>query len=335
MIKQAQELVERVRQDDMGKHDMTIPVQRIVVHRNGDVVFPELLDGVQGNFGHYGMTDHALGQLSTRLGIPTRYAKKCMETSPDLFAQHANYWIEREEWENKSWFVRGQGDMIRAFLSDRYTTLDNHFLVEMLNNVLGSGGLVDIKNLSIDPQYFNLRLVFPELSTNLGTAVTKDDVMVGVHITNSEVGSSSLRIDSCIFRLVCSNGLISRVGGESLMAQRHVHLTNNEMENRVAGAITEAVKLGDATIDRFARLQDIRVNDPMEEIKRLAKQEKYSDKFVDDLTQSYTIEKAITGNESAYELVNAFTRSAQNTPSFDRRLEVENFAGKLMDKFLK
>ena len=333
MIKQAQELVERVRQDDLGKHDMTIPVQRLVVHRNGDIVVPSILEGVQNP--RYGMTDHALGQLSTRLGIPTRYAKKCMETSPDLFAQHANFWIEREEWENKSWFVRGQGDMIRAFLSDRYTTLDNHFLVEMLQNVLGSGGIVDIKNLSLDPQYFNLRLVFPELSTNIGTVITKDDIMVGVHITNSEVGSSSLRIDSCLFRLVCSNGLISRVGGESLMQQRHVHLTNSEMENRVAGAITEAIRLGDSTIDSFAKLQDVKVNDPMEEIKRLAKSEKYSDKFVDDLSLSYSIEKGITGNESAYELVNAFTRSAQNMPTFDRRLEVEQFAGKLMERYLK
>ncbi len=334
MIKQAHELVERVRQDDLGKHDITVPVQRIVVADSGNFVVPSSIEGVHG-MGFYGMTDHALGQLSTRLGIPTRYAKKCMETEPELFAQHANYWIEREEWKDKSWFVRGQGDMIRAVLSDRYTTLDNHFLVEMLQNVLGSGGVVDIKNLSLDPQYFNLRLVFPDLSTNLGTVVTKDDVMVGVHITNSEVGSSSLRIDSCIFRLVCSNGLISRVGGESLMQQRHVHLTNSEMENRVAGAITEAIRVGDSTIDSFAKLQDVKVSDPMEEIKRLAKSEKYSDKFVDDLTRSFSIEKAITGNESAYELVNAFTRSAQNTPSFDRRLEVEQFAGKLMQRYLK
>lgn len=333
MIKQAHELLERVRQDDLGKHDITVPVQRLVVRDNGNIVLPSI-EGVQG-IGHYGLTDHALGQLSTRLGIPTRYAKKCMETEPELFAHHANYWIETPEWEEKSWFMRGQGDMIRGVLSDRYTTLDNHFVVEMLNNVLGDGGVVDIKNMSLDPQYFNLRLVFPDMNWNLGTSNTRDDVMVGVHITNSEVGSSSLRIDSCLFRLVCSNGMIARVGGESLMAQRHVHLTNSEMENRVAGAITEAIRLGDSTIDKFARLRDVKVSDPLEEIKRLAKQEKYSEKFTDNLLQSFTIEQSTTGNYSAYELVNAFTRSAQNMPTFDRRLEVEQYAGKLMDTLLK
>lgn len=334
MIKQINELKEKIHQDDIGKHDVTIPVRRIVVRDNGDIVLPSSFEGVQG-FGHYGMNEHALSQLSSRLGIPVRYAKKCMETDPKLFADHANFWIETPEWEDKSFFIRNRGDMTRAILSDRYSVLDNNFVVDTLESVLGAGGVVDVKNMSLDPQYFNLRLVFPDLTTNLGTVQSKDNIMVGVHVTNSEVGSSSLRIDSCLFRLVCSNGLIARVGGDSLMAQRHVHLTNREMENRVAKAITEAIKVGDTTVDNFARLQEVRVDDPLEEIKRLAKSEKYSDAFVDDLTNSYSTEKAITGNESAYEVVNAFTRSAQNMPSFERRLEVETFAGKIMERYLK
>lgn len=329
MIVGIEDLKNTVAEDDFGKVDFTVPTRDVIVMRNGALHIPK--DGIHP----FHMNDHALSQISSRLGIPTRYSKKCMEQEPELFADHANYWIQQEEWTDKKWFLRSKGEIMRAVLSDRYSTLDNGYLIETLETVLGSGETVDIKNLSIDPRYFNLRMVFNSMNVNLGTLQTPDNVMVGIHITNSEVGSSSLRIDSCLYRLVCSNGMISRVGGESMLAQRHANLTDSEMQNRVSKAIVEAVRVGDESIDKFGRLQEVKVDDPFEEIKRLAKAEKYSEKFVDHLKENYVTEKAITQDDNAFTLVNAFTRSAKSMPTFDRRVEVETFAGKLMDKYLK
>lgn len=329
MIKEFSAIKKRVLDDDIGKRDYTLKAQDVVVTQSGRIQF-----ATEDDILNLIPNDHALGQISSRLGIPTKYAKKCMEENPFLFADHANYWLNDDEIREKGLFIRTKGELVRAVLSDRYSTLDNHYVMSTLDTVLRDGEIVDVKNIDIDPRYFNLRLVFPRMTMNLGTAQHKDNVMVGIHVTNSEVGSSSLRIDSCLYRLVCSNGMIARVGGDSLMAQRHSNLTNSEMENRVSEAILKAVQLGDSTIDKFGRLQEIKVDDPMEKLKELAKSEKYSDKFVDSLQESYITEKAITRDDSAYTLVNAFTRSAQLMPSFDRRVEVETFAGEVMNRFL-
>ena len=331
-IKTLSEVVSQVKSSDVGKRDFTLPVQEIVVtSRTGRI---EIMDSL-GNLQHFNMNEHALGQLASRLGIPVNYARKCIEENPSLLAQHANHWINTEQFRDKQWFVRTQGEFARAFLTDKYSTLDNHYVVETLEGILGSSSEIDVKNLSIDPRYFNLRIIFKNLTSNIGTIQKPDNVMVGMHVSNSEVGSSSLRIDSCLFRLVCENGLISRVGGSSLLAQRHAHLTDDEMERRVANAITESVKVGDGAVEKFAKLREIKVADPLEEIKRLAQQEKYSNNFIDDLTMSYAIEKEFTRDDSAFTLVNAFTRSAQNKQAFDQRLEVETFAGRLMENYLK
>jgi hypothetical protein len=201
--------------------------------------------------------------------------------------------------------------------------------MDALGTNLMNGAIVDVKNFDLNSKYLNLRLMFPNLTHNIGTDIKKDDVMVGIHITNSEVGSSSLRIDSCLFRLVCSNGLIARVGGDSLMQQRHVHLTRGEMENRVADAISQALEAGDGIIEDFARTKEIRVPNVLKTLEKLSKGQKYSDAFTDTLRSSFNSEPG----DSAFHLVNAFTHASQTLP-FERRLEVETYAGKLMNDFL-
>lgn len=336
MKKQWENVFEAIKFDDVGKHDYTVPVENLLMNsqgRIGDIRY-EVGHTNQLGLDNGGLSpnEHALSQLASRLGIPSQYAKKCFEENPELLAVQTNYWITnmKEEDKAKEWFLRAKGDDLRAVLSDRYTQLDNKFVFEALGNSLSGGSIVDVKNFDLNSKYLNLRMVFPDLTANIGTSIKKDDVMVGVHITNSEVGSSSLRIDSCLYRLVCENGMIARVGGDSLMQQRHVHLTNSEMENRVADAIGKALKTGDDLIESFARTREIKVNDPIKVLENLAKQQKYSQAFTDELKSSFNSEPGKT----AFEVVNAFTHASKSLP-FERRLEVETFAGNLMQDYLK
>lgn len=323
--------------DDVGKVDWTAPISQIRMNGEGRIGLLGLTHGSeqQLGFSRAGVTpdEHALSQLSSRLGIPSRYAKKVMESEPKLLATHVNHWLERldEDTEgDKSWLLRGKRDSLRAVLTDKYTQLDNNFVFDALSNNLQGGDVVDVKNFDLSSKYMNFRMVFPDLKVNIGTSLKKDDVMVGIHVVNSEVGASSLRIESCLFRLVCTNGLIARVGGDSLMAQRHVHLTAGEMQNRVADAIDKALQVGDQLVDRFARSREINVKNPLATLEKLAKSQKYSNQFVDTLKSSFNSEPG----DSAFEIVNAFTHASQSLP-FDRRLEVETFAGKVLDDFLK
>lgn len=330
------EVQEQIKHDDQGKMDWTVPIENVRMNGQGIVGDNRFGVGItdQLGLGMNGLTpnEHALGQLASRVGIPARYAKKCYDQDPKLLAGHFNYWTEQlveDSEKDKQWFLRGKGDELRAVLSDRYSQLDNSFVFEALGHSLHNGSMVDVKNFDLNSKYLNFRVVFPDLSANVGTSINRDDVMVGIHVTNSEVGSSSLRIDSCLFRLVCSNGMIARVGGDSLMQQRHVHLTRQEMENRVADAIGQAMKVGDGLIEKFARTREVTVSNPMKVLEDLAKKQKYSEQFTDTLKSSFNSEPG----ESAFHIVNAFTHASKSLP-FDRRVEVETFAGKVMDNFL-
>jgi Domain of unknown function (DUF932) len=336
-MKQAwQEVANKIDFDDQGKKDWTVPVSQVRMNNMGVIGLRNHDKGTPGQIGinHLGMMpdDHALGQLASRVGIPVRYARKCAEEDGKLLANHFNYWMDQMEEDqegDKQWLLRGKQDTLRGVLTDKYSQLDNNFVFKGLGYALQNGDVVDVKNFDLNSKYMNFRAVFPELSVNIGTDLKKDDVMVGIHVTNSEVGASSLRIESCLFRLVCSNGLVARVGGQALMQQRHVHLTTYEMQNRVADAIDKALQAGDQIIDRFARTKEIQVPNPLKTLENLAKKQKYSDKFTDTLKNSFNSEPG----DSAFHVVNAMTHASQTLP-FENRLEVETFAGKVMDDFL-
>lgn len=326
MKKQWQEVQTRILADDVGKQDFVLPLKDIKLTR-GTVTSVTDMD-----FPYLSPDDHALGQLSSRVGIPVRYARKCMESNKSMLDSHFNYWINKldEDTEGaKSWLLRAKRDTLRGVLTDKYSQLDNEFVFDALGVALQKGEIVDVKNFDLTSKLLNFRVVFPDLTMNIGTLQKPDNVMVGIHIVNSEVGASSLRIESCLFRQVCTNGLVVKVGDGALMQQRHVHLTTKEMENRVVDAIDKALQAGDSLIDKFARTRDIKVANPISRLEKLAKNQKYSNKFTDTLKNSFNSEPG----DTAFHIINAFTHASQTLP-FENRLEVETFAGNVMESFL-
>jgi Domain of unknown function (DUF932) len=338
---QWEELRGKIALDDEGKVDWTVPIKDVRMNRNG-VIGDKRFDA--GSLSQIGASkrgvvpnDHAQGQLFSRVGIPAQYGKRCYEEdNKNLIASQFNYWMENAEKigkdveEDKSWLLRGKNDSLRGVLSDKYTQLDNSFVFDALGMALDSGDAVQTSNFFLEDKYLNMRLVFPDLTHNIGTMQKPDDVMVGVHITNSEVGASSLRIDACLFRLVCSNGMIARVGGDSLMMQRHIHLSVNEMQSRVSEAIGKAMQVGDKVVEDFARSREVKIESPLELLKKLAEKQKYSEKFTRQLETSFHEEPG----DTAFHVVNALTHASQTLP-FERRLEVETYAGKWMQDTLK
>lgn len=322
------QVAEKIREDDFGKADITVPTTNLNMTTHGR--FGNTFDG-------FLMPDeHALGQIASRLGIPTKYARKMMEHSPELLAENVNHWLWKmnvEAEREKKWLLRTKGEGLRAVLTDKYTELDNHFVFNLLSNALENGEVVDIKNFDLNSKYLNFRAVFPDLKADIGSVFQKDEVMVGIHVTNSEVGASSLRIHACLWRQICSNGMIAPVGGSEsggLLIQRHAGLTTREMQGRVIDAINESMLAGDGLIEQFARTKDIKIEKPMDVLKKLAQDKKYTNKFTDDLISSYHTEP----DASAFGIVNAMTRASQTLP-FEQRLEVETDAGKVMNNFLK
>lgn len=350
------EIREEIERDDVGKHDLTVPIEQLRMNEAGQLFNLELSRIPQPQSPNFStgfriarntealtLNDHALGQLFGRVGIPAQYGRKVMNAEPSMIADHVNYWIEADKLPNmeshrdREWLIRAKGTMGRAILTDKYTQLDNNFAFGALGSVLNEDDSVKLQGFMLDDRYLNARMTFPSMKVNLGTIQKPDWVFVGIHFRNSEVGCSSVAIDACLWRQVCTNGMIVRVKSKegddrfsSFLQQRHSRISQNELQNRVSDAISKAVNAGDGAIESFAKSREVKVKSPLDLIKELAKKEKYSQAFTDSVQNSFMSEP----EETAYGVINAFTHAAQKLP-IEQRLDVESFAGKFMQEQTK
>lgn len=319
------EVQERVENDDKHKEDVYTPLSRIMMNSKSGLINL----GASGK--DYGVNEFAFGQFCARLGIPANYGRKCYELGQEnnLFALQFNTWMrELERKDNKTMLCRTKGNGIRAFLTDKYSILDNSFVINTLDECLMSQNAenaVNIRDAYISDKSFHLRMTFPDLTQNFGTKRNPDLVTGGVHIVNSEVGYSMLTIESIIYRLVCSNGLIVAVGGERILAQRHLYLKQDEIQARFIESLNEAIVQANSSLKFLAKSREIKVENPIDLIKKLAEENKYSQDFSDAILNSWNTNPG----DTAYEIINAFTESAKLLP-FEKRVDVEKFAGDLM-----
>ena len=192
------------RVDNMSKHcfDQTINVP--------DIRFDDL-ETVRIDGSAHRMRTLAQRSICYRLAIPHHYLKKCPS---DVQAYNLNHWIEKEKVEKL--FFRFNGDDVRSIFSMRYVPVDNF---EVMTQLDGMGYSPDTEvQCHLDNEFMLLNI--PNENKEL-TIKAKDKLRPGISIRNSEVGLSSLAISAFILRLICTNGLVSKVdiGGS---ACRHI-----------------------------------------------------------------------------------------------------------------
>ncbi len=335
---------DRVRLDDSGKWDVR-PARKELSLRGGQVCLPPAYE--DDCPAALSLTPWAMGQLCARLGIPTPYFKRC---PPCLRDSQANHWLryapaqggEEDEdagpfqepdephlaagWDD-TWLLRGRKDRLRGILSSRYAALDNAQLLDALRPLLlDRQERLEVKDFALSEESLHLRLVDPQLARE----VLKDDrLMVGFHVSNSEVGRHSVRVDALVWRLVCSNGLIRLVNGRSLFRQRHVALDQERFAQALRGAIAEAALEGAGLLERLAWATKEPVLDVPAAIERLGAQWRLSERTRELVTASL-LSEAPSQQETVYGLVNAFTSAAHHL-SPEERYRVETLAGRLAE----
>lgn len=282
-------------------------------------------------------TDWALGQLANKAGVPVKYLRKC---TPDLQAVNVNHWLQQFDREKfNPWLVRtytGQSNgIVRGLMSEKYSPFDDHEIMAILNEFLGSGNQdVEVKWWHRDDKGFHLRLVFNDLTTTVGTLSDgKPDIhKVGLHIENSEVGAKSIKITPLIWRQICSNGMMGWGRNEDMeiFTQRHIYLKPHEMYGRVAEAIGNALKVGDQVIDKLLQAKETPIENPLDVIKKLSEKNKYSKEVTEKIQGAFMMEE---GNNAFY-VVQAFTRACQDLKA-DNRVGIETDASKMLDDLLK
>jgi hypothetical protein len=231
---------------------------------------------------------------------------------------------------------------LRAFLSRRYRPLDNYELAEAVLPQLERPG-VRVVSARITDTHFYLQATSDRVTAEVRRG---DIVQAGVVIANSEVGASSLRISPMVYRLICTNGLIS--GSE--LRQHHVGRGIDPGEDgasefyrdETCRAVDRAfwlkvVDTVDAAMNEalFGQLVDklrVAAGEPLD-AKPSEIVEVVTRRFgLTEAEQDSVLQQLALGADwTRYGVVNAVTRIAEDSATYDRAVELERIGGEVLD----
>src|SRR5262249_604455 len=143
---------------------------------------------------------------------------------------------------NGSYFLRGKGDWIRAFLSAEYVAYNNSEIAQTAESLLRNGAL-EVKSFVLEETHMFLKIISEDIVD--GPSGLKAGIMIG----NSEVGAGSVSVEPFVFRKPCTNDLV--VSREKSFRHAHIHMTANELTRRMAEAVSEGFQVASSVLDAF------------------------------------------------------------------------------------
>ena len=232
--------------------------------------------------------------FANRLRVPYSYLSRCPS---DLQAQNLNYWIEQEREKRETLFCRFDGDSLRAVFTDRYKAIDH---MEILARMVEYGFSAETQvHYSLDANLLVLKV--PDFTRAFGFG-NGDKIVPGISVSNSEVGILAFSIEAYFYRLVCSNGLISKTS----VASKFKHISRRALEE-FPNVLQEVIYESDQGRSRFEISTRSEVDDPLATIGSFNKQ------FLITKTEAQAIEQAwqVEPGRTMFHVINAYTRAAQ------------------------
>jgi len=328
-IKSLAQVGETIQEDGRGKWDSIVEPQELTLMQ-GRVVSPRLYRYEYPT--GLSMTPWATAQLCHFLGMPTRYFRKFPVQLQD---SQFNHWIghlaeEKEQSDRKAakaerWLLRAKGEALRGVLTERYTRLDNLDLFAAISPALSSEYEVDwfaLTDESLHLRFYDARLY--------RDALPGDRLIAGVHISNSEVGKRSVTVDSLVYRLVCTNGLIRKIEGQSLLHQRHISLSRPEFALTVQTAVRKALAHSALYLERLSAA----VAHPLPQMERTIHKLALDwglTQATEEAVKAVILREPPSQHETLYGLINGLTGAARHLPP-DERYTLETRAGELLEK---
>ena len=291
-------VAEKIVLDDQNKWDQRWLAEELEVAKLGHDVWP--------------FSDLAMSQFCQKLDIPVRYFRRLPDEMKILVANH-----DLKRLKGTSFFVRGKGQWIRAFLSAEYVAYNNSEIAQTAESLLRNGAL-DVKSFVLEETHMFLKIISEDIVDR--EAGLKAGIMIG----NSEVGMGSVSVEPFVFRKPCTNDLI--VSREKSFRHAHIHLTAHELTRRMAEAISEGFRVASSVLDAFLKTREVKVVDPLEVIRKIAEERQFSQKITDEVVSSYMVEP----ESNWFGVINSFTNAAQKLGPI-QRIEMERFAGTLLE----
>lgn len=337
-------LITRIVAEDARKHDVIADTRRMsimpMLERNDDdgewtSSEPKLLLDTEDGLSEFHLTDHALGQMSTDLGIPKRYFDRMKVDAPGLFRNNVHHWFNNEP---KARLVRGltngDGSMTgRAWMSDKFRRLDNMEIARtLLPEFENLGTPVEFHQAAVTDTRLYIRALFPAIERDIKKV--GDTVRWGVEIKNSEIGAGSLTISGFMLVLQCTNGMVA----SKALNARHIGKREDEgiLSNEALAADDVAFWLAardtlratcsEAAFadiaDRLEGLSEVQVVSPVAATRVLGNDLGLTEEEQEAVMLSLAGDPNGIGR-GQWGMLNAVTAVAQTVESFDRQAELE------------
>lgn len=166
--------------------------------------------------GKFEMTQLMHDQVGQHLGIPAKYYDRMLAEKPELLAENVNTWMQAKK---ETRLVRTLDGKSRAFLSNRYRTIDNVHVAEAVLPIFAKRGSelgLRIESCNVTENRLHIKAVSTKLEGVVERAIARNAnvrterivVQSGIVISNSEVGLHSFKIEPLLFILSCLNGAI-------------------------------------------------------------------------------------------------------------------------------
>ncbi len=208
----------------------------------------------------YRMNEHARRMLGSMLGL--RWQKWFESASGEERAEEVNRRFSRTPGEKKikAWRDRdGKADGIaRAFLAPSFTPIADSRIFDRMHVMMR--GLLD--------EYVFTSVQFTETTTHYTAVhveafdIDGDRLHPGFHLRNSEVGASALSLDDHWLRLVCTNGLMVRVGGKRSLYRTHRAIEDDQLAAALVIAIGRLPERWQVTFEWMRSARHITVPHP-------------------------------------------------------------------------
>lgn len=280
-----------------------------------------------GDVCNSGISRFALGQLSSKIGVPARYIEKCVSSGRIELAQdNVNSWLKDY---NKDLFLRDYKGDIRGVLSSRYSVCDSHEILGVVKDTINTDDY-RIKGSFLNEERLHARLISKEM-----LPIEGEDLFAGIFIDSSDVGRSILTVRFGIYKQVCTNGLVVSRAGGVLFQQKHIGITSDEFRNGLVASLknvdiltenaTEWINLAkskNAWGYKVDKLTQKEMEDFITRIRNTVNiSEQSATKVIDLMKTKY--------GGSHWGLINGLTEVAQDY-TLERRLDIERIAGNLL-----
>jgi hypothetical protein len=350
--KSLQDLAIEIERRANAKRDMIAPISKLSVEVEGkDKDRHPVLAIHNGQIQTFPINSIANGQLAEYVGIPKTYYDRMATEAPELLAMSVNRWFKDHTDERR--LVRLLDAKNRALLSDKYRSLENEDLAEAVLPVL-----LDLNLLILSCEITDRRLYIKAVDTSIerdiptgkhmgdGGHTIFDTVSPGIVVSNSEVGSGRLSVETSIFTRACTNLALfgasfkkHHLGGRAEMSDEVYSLLTDDTKKATDAAVWKQVRdvvrgafeaaRFEASIKKLVTATEAKIEPTavVEVVERVGR--KFS--LTEGERKGVLARLIEGGNLSLYGLHAAVTRHSADVEDYDRATEFERLGGEIID----